>query len=276
MEIIKYLINIATEIFNKISKGLDIYSTLTTLVALILLVKTLILDRYANRKIRRIFEFGKEKVIILIPTRGDMVGDSKTTVIEDDFVTFDEAIAASVATSLATKLNNKVQIDVKSSNVDTPPTNNNLICIGGPLANKMTGWIFEKYFDDFKIGCPKDKYLDENNKSHLEKYVYYDEEINISTLSKNGKIVYSFNNTQKNDGYICIMWVNIKKDFKNKRSGNCVVLFGNNAMTTRKACSFFNEKSYIKNIYPLIKKVKKTILKIVYLFKIRLLTKVIQ
>ncbi len=236
-----------TEMISLVADLLGIIASL----GLIWVIKDYFLERIIRYKLRRMLRFGNMDVDIMVPTRSSESGDSKTSLISSDFVTFDETVAISHVTTLVSKVNKNAKVNIVRANRDERH-GNNTVCIGGPMANEFSGWIFEHYFSDLLIGCPKGRYITDDNKDTIGKYVYEDEVDEISTLKYKNEIIYEFRNDDRQCGYICILWINAQKTFSNKKAGNWLVLFGNSSVTSLRSCSVLAD--HTGRIYKHIKK----------------------
>ena len=125
-----------------------------------------------GKKIKTILKLTKSNVDIILPARkGEVVPTNHATVIDTEFIAFNDVRAFYDTIEVIQTSGYKISSFSDREAVNFDNESRNLFCIGGPLANKKVASYFRKYFASVKFGIPPEKYINQDNYKLLKDFI---------------------------------------------------------------------------------------------------------
>lgn len=219
--------------------------------------------KYKWYKIVRLFQLKKGKTNIILPIRTGNLLDitNQKTKCDSEYIAFNESMAYSELLLLFNEVSFKSELVVEKD-IDKVPFEGNVFCVGGPLSNNQTRFLFKQIFktNNIKFSIADEKYklhkdncefkdfISSNNDINL-KESFKEENIGLSYIELNNKIFFKYN--REKEGYIFLLKTNGKKIFGDADIGTIHICFGSNDFYSLLAVKSYRKS--IKNLYKILK-----------------------
>lgn len=232
-----------SESFELMKKIVSIISDALPLIMFIFGLTTQKLYRkYRAYLLNRVLSLKKSPLEVVVGTRfGHIVHNETKTSPTEEYLTYKASAALMEIYKMAdtvfhNKLNGETPL-IYSRDSRLQNERNNAFIIGGFLANSYVQNLFLERFTNIKFSCSEDTYK-EYKMLHpiLENNPKYNQTKRRICINKRELFSYD----RQNEGYIILIKLTGKSDFKNSDHGTHHICFGNNAATTLQSISCYN------------------------------------
>ena len=205
-----------------------------------------------------LLKMNKSDTYLSLPIRNGQIDTQRKSILTWNYITFDEALVINEIQKIIDKEKRTkliLQDPAIEVNFYNRNSQDNLICIGGPMANDEVA----KYFGtDKPLSKVKFRWDNINDKKKMNEFAEFIYPANEKTDLNFGEIIFGenkkFNYRLKDEGYIMLVRLvgkrdNKHNDFSDPEHGTVHILFGVNAKCTLAATKIFNHQSKaLKNI----------------------------
>lgn len=220
------------------------------------LVTQKLYKKYRAHLLNKVLSLRKAPLEVVVGTRyGHIVHNEIKTSPTEEYITYQSSAALveiyKMADTVFSNSSDREQLLVYSRDNKIKNERNNAFILGGFLANSYVQNLFLERFTNVKFSCSADTY---------EKYTKLRPILEVNTsvdpskrrICVNGRELFSYD--RNDEGYIVLIKLTGKADFKNSDHGTHHICFGNNATTTLQAIRCYH--NFRKEIHSRLKKRK--------------------
>ena len=238
----------------------DIVSVISDVLPLIMFIFGLatqkLYKKHRAHLLNKVLSLKKSPLEVVVGTRyGHITHNENKTSPNEEYITYKASavlveIYKMADTIFSKKLDDETPL-VYSNDNHIQNERNNAFIIGGFLANSYVQNLFLERFTNIKFSCSEETY---EKYEKLRPILEFDPEYSTSKrrICVNDKELFSYD--RHNEGYLVLIKLTGKADFKNSDHGTHHICFGNTASNTLQAVCCYND--FRNEIYKRLKKRK--------------------